>query len=87
MRKSAGPDAICGHTLRYCAEQLSGAFFKLFQICAEHCQIPTIWKTSIIVPIAKSRNAKEPSDFRPDTLKSLVMKIIKDKMVSLEMEN
>ena len=47
----------------------------------------TVWKTSTIAPITEFRNAKEPSEFRPVALTSLVMKIfknvIKDKMVSL----
>lgn len=28
--KAAGPDAICGHTLCYCAEQLSEVFTFIF---------------------------------------------------------
>lgn len=73
--------------MRYCAEQVSEVFSKLFRMCAEHNQIPMILTTSTIVPIAKSRNAKELSDFRQVALTSLVMKtfekVIKDKIVSL----
>ena len=42
IRKSAGLCAICGRTLRYCAEQLSEAFPKLFQLCAERCQMENL---------------------------------------------
>ena len=55
IRKAAGPDAICGRISRYCADQLSEVFTKLFQMCAELGQIPTIWKTSTIIPIPKSK--------------------------------
>lgn len=87
IRKAAGPDAICGRTLRYCANQLSGFFTKLFQMCADRGQIPTIWKTSTIIPIPKSKNQKELNNFRPVALTSIVMKnferILKDLIVPL----
>lgn len=44
MRKSAGPDVICGHTLCFCADQLSVVLNKLFQMCAERNQTLTILK-------------------------------------------
>lgn len=56
-------------------------------MCAECGHIPTIWKTSTIIPIPKSKNARELSDFRPVPLTSLVVKIfekvIKDMVASL----
>ena len=55
IRKTTGLDAICGRTLRYCAEQLSEVITKLFQMCAELGQIPIISKTSTIIPIPKSK--------------------------------
>ena len=87
IMKAAGPDAVCGRTLRYCADQLSVVFTPLFNMCAKKGQIPQIWKRSIIIPVAKSKNPKELKDFRPVALTSLVMKlcekIIKDKIMSL----
>ncbi len=75
-RKAAGPDAICGRTLHYCADQLSGVFTRLFQMCADLGQIPTLWKTATIIPIPKSKNSNELKEFRPVALTSLVMKIL-----------
>lgn len=49
IRKAAGPDAICGCTLHFCADQFSEVFTKLFQICAKMGQTPSIWKTSTII--------------------------------------
>ena len=87
IRKAAGPDAICGRTLHYCADQLSGVFTRLFQMCADLGQIPKLWKTSTIIPIPKSKNSKELKEFRPVALTSLVMKnfekILKNITVSL----
>ena len=56
IRKAAGLDAICGRTLKYCSDQLSEIFSSLFQLCADHCKLPSIWKTSTIIPILKSKN-------------------------------
>lgn len=52
FRKADSPGAICGRTLHYCADQLSWVFTRLFQSCADLGQIPTIWKTSTIRPVA-----------------------------------
>ena len=51
VNKSRGPDGICGITLQYCADQLSGVFRYLFQTSVDTATIPTIWKTSTIIPI------------------------------------
>lgn len=42
LRKTAGPDSICRHTLHHCADQLSGAFSRLFQMCVGLGQITAI---------------------------------------------
>ena len=65
IMKAAGPDAVCGRTLRYCADQLSVVFTPLFNMCAKKGHIPQIWKRSTIIPVAKSKNPQELKDFRP----------------------
>ena len=40
VNKCPGPDGICGRTLRFCAEQLSGVFQRLFQTSIDTCTIP-----------------------------------------------
>ena len=42
VNKCPGPDGICGRTLRFCAEQLSGVFQRLFQTSIDTCTIPDI---------------------------------------------
>ena len=82
IRKAAGPDAICGRTLHHCADQLSGVFSKIFQLCADGCVLPSLWKSSTIMPIPKLKKASDINDFRPVALTSLIMKhferILKD---------
>ena len=86
IRKSAGPDFICGHTLWHCADQLSEVFTLLFQMSVESGQIPTMWKTSTIISVPKASNPRGLNEFRPVALTSLVMKgvekILKDEIVS-----
>lgn len=56
-------------------------------MCIDQCQLPTLWKTSSIIPVPKSKNPKELSDFRPVALTSLVMKtferVLKEELVFL----
>ena len=84
-RKAAGPDGICGRTLRHCADQLSMSL-PHFLMCTEHGQLPKIWKSSIIIPVPKSKYPKKLIYFRPVALTSLVMKnlekILKDEVTS-----
>lgn len=51
-----------------------GGLTRLIQMCADLEQIPTTWKTSTIIPVAKSKNSKELNDFRLVALMPLVMK-------------
>ena len=74
VNKCPGPDGICGRTLRFSAEQLSGVFQRLFQTSIDTCTIPDIWKLSTVILIPKKDNPKLPNDFRPIALTSLVMK-------------
>lgn len=87
IRKAAGPDGICGRTLRHCADQLSEVFTVLFQMCAGSGYLPQLWKTSTIIPVPKINHPIDFNHFRPVALTSLVMKnfekILKENVVSL----
>ena len=73
VNKCPGPDGICGRTLRFCAEQLSGVFQRLFQTSTDTCTIPDIWKLSTVIPIPKKDNPKLPNDdLRPIALTSML---------------
>ena len=79
VNKCPGPDGICGRTLRFSAEQLSGVFQRLFQTSIDTCTIPDIWKLSTVILIPKKDNPKLPNDFRPIALTSLVRKTLEKK--------
>ena len=73
IRKSAGPDGICGCTLRHSADQLSEEFIVLFQMCAGSGYLPQLWKTSTIIPVPKINHPIDFNDFRLVALTSLVI--------------
>ena len=73
--KSPGPDNICGRTLKTCADQLGPVFRFLFQLSLKSGIVPTLWKASTVLPIPKKVSTKQPNDFRPVALTSLIMKV------------
>ena len=51
--KAPGPDGIPGRLLKECAIELGLVFQPLFKQSVDTGVIPTIWKTSIVVPVPK----------------------------------
>ena len=74
VRKAPGPDCISGKLLCFCTSQLASIYSVLFSWSLRDCSIPSIWKSSLITPIPKSRSPKVPNDFRPVALTSIAMK-------------
>lgn len=83
INKSPGPDGICGRTLKFFADQLSGVFQHLFQTSLDTAIIPTVWKTSTVIPIRKTNNLKQLNDYGPVALTSLAMKTMEKLIKSL----
>ena len=72
--KAPGPDGIPGRLLKECAIELGPVFQPLFKQSVDIGVIPTIWKTSIVVPVPKMSSPSELNHFRPVALTSIVMK-------------
>ena len=51
--KASGPDGILGKVFKTCNKELSVVFRRLFQWSLDTAVIPSIWKSSIIIPIPK----------------------------------
>ena len=68
VRKSPGPDGISGQVLKNCASQLSGIFHSVFQASLSLQKVPTLWKTSIVMPVSNQSHPASPNDFRPVAL-------------------
>ena len=73
-KKSPGPDNIGGRLLSVCADQVGPIFNFIFQLSLSQQRVPSLWKRSIVVPVAKGPRPKGLNDFRPVALTSLIMK-------------
>ena len=74
IRKAGGPDRLLGIVLKECKDQLSEVFQNLYQLSLDSHTIPTLWKTSNIIPIPKKPNPVALNDYRPVALTSIAMK-------------
>ena len=83
INKSPGPNGVYGRTLKFYADKLSGVFQHLFQTSLDTACIPTVWKTSSVIPIPKTNNPKQLNDLRPVALTSLVMKALEKLVKSM----
>ena len=80
--KGPGPDGIPDRLLKACAIELGPVFQPLFKQSVDIGVIPTIWKTSIVVPVPKISSPSELNHFRPVALTSIVMKCFESLILS-----
>ncbi|KAI3375991.1 hypothetical protein L3Q82_016523 [Scortum barcoo] len=73
-RKAAGPDKVCPRLLKTCAAELGEPLQRIFNLSLQIGRVPTLWKTSRIVPVPKKNRPSELNDFRPVALTSHLMK-------------
>ena len=74
--KACGPDNMKPIILKTFAHELSEIFTYMFNLSLQSNIVPTAWKTSKIIPVPKSKTAKEMNDFRPVALTSVPMKCL-----------
>ena len=74
--KACGPDKICGKVVKGCKEPLVTPMLRLFQFSLDNCIVPSMWKTSEIVPIPKNKIPLSKNDLRPVALTSVLMKCL-----------
>ncbi len=60
--------------LKSCADQLALIFTKIFNRALELCEVPSCFKRSTIIPVAKKPKITGLNDYRPVALTSVVMK-------------
>ncbi|KAI5613862.1 hypothetical protein C0J50_9197, partial [Silurus asotus] len=75
-RKAAGPDGLCPRPLKTCADELGGPLQHLFNLSLRLGIIPTLWKTSCIIPLPKAKQPRDNKDYRPIALTSHIMKTL-----------
>ena len=72
--KAGGPDGVCAKVIASCKQQFVKPLKNIFQLSLDtHC-IPTMWKTSEIIPVPKCKLPSTYNDFRPVALTSIFMK-------------
>lgn len=70
--------------LKSCKYELTEIFVKLFQSSLDIHVVPSLWKTSKIVPVPKCNTPTEMNDLRPIALTSIVMKCF-EKIVKMNL--
>ncbi|KAI4899252.1 hypothetical protein NFI96_012202, partial [Prochilodus magdalenae] len=76
IRKAAGPDRVCPRLLKSCPAEI-------FILSRPLGRVPTLWKTSCLVPVPKKGRPNELNDFRPVALTSHVMKTLERLLLHL----
>ena len=74
--KATGPDQIPAIVLKKCAHELSPVLTKLFQTSHSLGVFPSSWKIANIFPIPKKGSRKDPNNYRPIALLSVISKVM-----------
>lgn len=74
--KSNGPDGISARMLKAVAPCIAPSITKLFNMSIESACFPTMWKTANVVPVPKSNNHANPSNYRPISLLPTLSKLL-----------
>lgn len=75
-KKSPGPDDIANEFLVRYAEWVSKFLTKIFNSSVLHASFPTAWKLARIVPVHKTGNTSDISNYRPISLTSTCSKLL-----------
>ena len=73
---AVGPDDISGYMLRETSTQIAPFLANFFNLCFDLGYFPPMWKISNVVPIFKSGDRSDVSNYRPISLQSLISKIM-----------
>ncbi|HBK71542.1 MAG TPA: hypothetical protein DDZ39_07810, partial [Flavobacteriaceae bacterium] len=79
--KAPGEDLIFGHMVKHIGTKAKSMLLDIINMSWKCGKLPTIWKTSAIIPILKpNKAAKDCSSYRPIALTSILCKIM-EKMI------
>ena len=74
--KDCGPDLLTSRLLKLGADFIALSLARLFQKSLSSGKLPLDWTSANIVPIHKKGDEHLPSNYRPISLASLVVKIM-----------
>ena len=83
VNKSQGPDKISPIVLKTCSSQLSIPYTHIFNESIKQHKLPTIWRTSEIVPVPKKRKITVLNDLRPVAVTSVLVKCLEKLVLSI----
>ena len=76
VSKASGPDGISALMLKSVADAIVPSLTRLFNISISMGRFPECWKVSSVVPIPKSTNHSDATNYRPISLLPIVSKLL-----------
>ena len=76
VSKASGQDGISARMLKATACSIAPSLTKLFNLSLQSSTIPSVWKKSLVVPIPKNSEMKDPTNYRPISLLPIVSKVL-----------
>lgn len=76
VTKASGPDGISARMLKGTAASIAPVLCKIFNYSIETGRLPSVWKSSNIVPVPKGSNGDKPSNYRPISLLPIISKVL-----------
>lgn len=64
----SGSDNVPAFILKGCIHALAPVLCKLFNLCLSQGKFPSVWKTSIVIPVPKNSNISNVKNYRPISL-------------------
>ena len=74
--KSPGPDEVHPKVLSECKHELCNPLSIVFNQSLKEGAIPNDWKLAIVTPLFKKGSKKDPSNYRPISLTSVICKVL-----------
>ena len=74
--KACGPDLITARLLKEGAESICTSLAHLYQISIDYGTLPSDWTSADVVLVFKRKYHHQPSNYRPISLTSLVVKVM-----------
>ena len=74
--KASGQDGISARMLKATACSIAPSLTKLFNLFLQSGTIPSVWKKSLVVPIPKNSEMKDPTNYQPISLLPIVSKVL-----------
>ena len=83
--KASGPDKIPSKILKECSVELAPIFTEIYNLSLATGFIPSLWKTSTVVPVPKKAKILQMNDYRPVALTPVPMKCF-EKLILQELK-